>query len=292
MVEANNLDLIHSKRKAITALLLHAVHQEKDGQDEMLNLCLRLARVSGSKGLIWGQIEPYILTLFNGASPLAIIHLSPHLPWSSQTSSTLVQLWGIAVFMVPYTDEVGQSVVDTLLQIASVDSLQPSILVHLWSWINKQPSLPPICYGRSLGSTWSVVQTVRALGDIKTLKSYLLLIWSPWDYTPTSSPNQIHTLIQEEFSGIGMFNHREDLLQHLDHILTQLDLGLDHLQQHKPSLNQNDIQQMRIHYGELKTILLEVDREATNLLLSEPCKSIILLSVLTPRTRSRMPLSV
>jgi len=286
MVEANNPDLVYSKRKAITALLLHAVHQEKDGQDEMLNLCLHLARASGYKEFMWGHIEPYILTLFSRASPLAITLLSSHIQWSSPTSSNWVQLWEIAVYLVSYTDEVGQSVVDTLLQIASVDSLQPYIPANLWSWVNKKLSLPPICYGRSMGSIWSVVQMVRALGDIKTLKSYLFLIWSPWDYTYPCSPDQMHTLIQEEFSGIEMFNHQEDLLQHLNHILAQLDLGLDHLQQYKPRLNQDDIQQMKIQYGELKRKLLEVNGETTNMLLGKPCRFILLLSLLTPTTGS------
>jgi len=70
------------------------------------------------------------------------------------------------------------------------------------------------------------------------------------------------TSIREEFSGIRMGQHREDLLQQLDHILGQLDLGLCHLQQYKQSLNEASIQQMKEQYGELKRVLLEVGREA------------------------------
>ena len=58
--------------------------------------------------------------------------------------------------------------------------------------------------------------------------------------------------IQGDFSGIGMGRHREDLLRHLDHVLSQLDLGLGHLRQDEPSLNGGDIEYMKYEYGELK----------------------------------------
>ena len=53
----------------------------------------------------------------------------------------------------------------------------------------------------------------------------------------------------------------EDLL--LDHVLSQLDLGLEHLQRDEPSLNGGDIVYMKDEYGELKKVLLEVDMETT-----------------------------
>jgi len=59
-----------------------------------------------------------------------------------------------------------------------------------------------------------------------------------------------------------MRDHQEDLLQHLDYVLGQLDLGLEYLQQHKPNLNGGDIQSMKGRYGRLKKILLEVDGQA------------------------------
>ena len=50
----------------------------------------------------------------------AAILVSPHVPWwQFEDGERLVQLWADASSAVPYTDEVGQSVVDTLLQIAS-----------------------------------------------------------------------------------------------------------------------------------------------------------------------------
>jgi len=70
------------------------------------------------------------------------------------------------------------------------------------------------------------------------------------------------TSIREDFSGASMWDHRQDLLKHLDHVLEQLDLGLEYLQQYKPSLNVGDIQSMKGRYGRLKKNLLEVDGQA------------------------------
>ena len=75
------------------------------------------------------------------------------------------------------------------------------------------------------------------------------------------------TLLRDNFGRIGMGHHRVDLLQRLNHILRQLDLGLSYLQQYKPSLNEGTIQQMKEQYGKLNEVLLEVDGTATDKLI-------------------------
>ena len=92
-------------------------------------------------------------------------------------------------------------------------------------------------------------------------------------------------LIREDFSGIRMGYHRKDLLQHLDHVLEQLELGLEHLQHHDPSISEGDIQARQSQYRQLKEVLLEVDkeaidREATDLLIGKSSRLIILLDLL------------
>jgi hypothetical protein len=141
-----------------------------------------------------------------------------------------VQQWAAAASAVPYTDEIGQSVADTLLHIASNTSLQPHIPIDMWSWLRKSPSLPPICAGRYYGSHSDVVRIVQGLGDIETLTAYLLLVWSEWQYQ--YAIEEMCALIRNDFSGIRMGYHRKKLLQHLDHVLGQLELGTEHLQQH------------------------------------------------------------
>jgi hypothetical protein len=109
-----------------------------------------------------------------------------------------VTRWGAAALAVPYTEEVGQSVVDALLQIASVDLLRPYIPIELWAWLKKGPTLPPACQGRSFGTAPEVVRLICQLGDTETLKAYFLLVWSEWDrllnsYVSQCGPRVYHT---------------------------------------------------------------------------------------------------
>jgi len=66
-----------------------------------------------------------------------------------------------------------------------------------------------------------------------------------------------------------MGRHWEDPLRHLDHVLSQLDLELGHLRRDGPSPNGSDIEYMKHEYGELREVLLEVDREAEIVLTHE-----------------------
>ena len=129
----------------------------------------------------------------------------------------------------------------------------------MWSWFNKQPSLYPLCRGRQWGSHQNALRRIRRLGDIKILKSYLLIVWSEWDALWADGFDEMCTSIREDFSGPEMGDHRQDLLRRLDYILWRLDLGLEHFQQHKPLLYPLEIQHMKAQYGRLKNILLEVD---------------------------------
>ena len=280
MVNATHPDPIYSIRKALTVLFLYAAQQESGIQHRMFDAFLRAARTSGQSGFMWHRIRLPFTTLLDGGSPVhlkqAAVLASCYLPWwNFLNDEHLIQLWAVAAVEVPYTDKVGKSVVDTLLQIASNGSLRPHIPVGMWLWLNKKPILLPTCIGRLQGSSRVVVQAVRGLGDKETLKSYLLLVWSEWDpihsegvhnYSGQYASHQksLHEMcisIREDFSGIRMREHREDLLQRLDHILGQLDLGLSHLQQYKPSLSGDSILQMKEQYGELKRVLLEVGRK-------------------------------
>ena len=60
--------------------------------------------------------------------------------------------------------------------------------------------------------------------------------------------------------------HRKKLLQHLDHVLGQLELGLEYLQQYNSDISRDDIQLRQSQYRQLREVLLEVDREAIELL--------------------------
>ena len=212
---------------------------------------------------MWGRIIEFISTLFSEASPRAAILASPHLPRSWLTDrQDLVQQWIKLVSVAPHTEEVAQDAVDTLLQIASYPNLSQHITPEAWSWLTLRPSLPPFCWGRSLGTKRHVVEAVRALKDLEVLKSYFLLIWSEWDHLDDDSLNEMCTSILEDFNEIGMGQHCADLIQRLDHVLEQLDRGLEYLEQHDPYIAEEDLQRRKDKYQKLRRTLLETDTEA------------------------------
>ena len=272
MAKAEDYHQLQSKRKAITTLLPYAVRLEKDGQPDMLNTFIHAARASKEWELTWHHTWKYAKKLPHKASPHAFVLVSPHVRWYLLTDSgDLVQQWAAAASAVPYTEEVGQSVVDVLLQIVEVDELAPYIPTDMWSWLIRQPSLPPVCYGRVVGSHAHVFRAVRALKDIEVLKSYLLLVWSEWGYIQDGKCfDAMCASIWKYFSGNGMGDHRAELIQRLDHILGQLDWGLEHLKEHNPQLGRYDLWRMKSQYRELREVLLEVERCMFSLILSFP----------------------
>jgi hypothetical protein len=83
-------------------------------------------------------------------------------------------------------------------------------------------------------SKQDTVRHFRGLGDVDILKSYFLFIWSEW--SQLSDVGGMLVSIREDFGGIGMGHHRDDLIKRLDHVLGQLDRGLDYLEQHQDGL--------------------------------------------------------
>ena len=263
MVEAEDCYLLQSKREAITALLPHAIWQERDRRPEMLNTILHAARASKTVRFMSLLADRPISIPLSEASPRAIVLASPHIPWSwFADGENLVQQWAATASVVPYTEEVAQCVVDTLLHIASNNELAPHIPSNLWSWLGKRPSLPPICSGRDIGARGRVVKGVRELKDIEVLKSYLLLIWSEWDTLYAGGFDEIYTSIWQDFGGIGMGHHRADLIQRLDHVLGQLDRGLEYFKQHSPEFHERKLQTRKDQYRGLREALLEANENA------------------------------
>lgn len=220
--------MIRSKRKALTALFPHVVFREKEGLHEIFDALLHAARASGRSGLMWFYIEPFISALLDEKAPAsskrAAILISPHIPWwQLENGGQSIRLWAEAASIITYTDDVSQSIVDALLQIACWNS--PSVPASMWSWLNRCPTLPPACSGRYWGSRQAVCKVIRALEDIETLTSYLLLVWSEWDSLMPRGFNEMCASIREDFSGKEMGYHRKRLLPRLVHVLRELELG-------------------------------------------------------------------
>ena len=302
MIEAADLNPILRKRKAISALFPYAVYLARDGQQGMADMFLRVARASNSnyREFMWGCVGPCIVPLLGKPTTPSldsiIILASPHVPWHSKlVDKDTVARWAAATSAIPYTEEVGQSVVDALLQIAYVNSLRQHIPIDIWAWLKRRPSPPPECSGQWKAILGDVVCLVRALGDIEILKSYFLFVWSewyplkyPWQH---ASLQEMQTSIQKDFGGIGMGHHRKELINRLDHILGQLDLGLEHFKLRIPSLDDDDVRKAKELYGELKKVLLEVDGKDVNILTRASLRS-VLFGLLTPTDPYRIPLNL
>lgn len=271
MVELADPDKIFSKRKAISSLFPYAISLGRGAHQGMADEILRVTPIMPhSARFMWRCVES---TLFaESSSPSlnrTIALVAPYLTWTNKfCNQSTVDRWAAAVSTVTYTEEVGQSVVDVLLQIASDGSLRPYIADDVWAILKKQVSLPPACRGRLLGTGLDVLLHIRGRRDIDTLKSYYLLIWSEWDSLSDSVIGEMETSIKQDFGGVGMWGHREDLMERLDHILAQLDRKSRSLDQDKLGIGEGGIKQAKERYTKLRDVLLRVNTEALETLTS------------------------
>ena len=234
MVDAADPNLIQSRRKAISVLFPYAVHLARCGQREMLNAFSRVSRASDSRHFMWCRVKPFTMILFDKPNPpplnwvLGLI--SPGILLHNQPHNNSAVAWPATAHS--YTCEVDRSVVDEVLRVAFVTP-----------W-------------RRTRAEESAVRQVRALGATGVLRSYLLVLWSDWYYSryPDEDFTEMEISIREDFSGIGMWGYREDLIKCLDRALEELEpwgwtAG---------------------HPGELKRLLLEVDGRAEKILNRKP----------------------
>ena len=285
MARGKDPDQIKSKRKALIALFPYAVWRERGGKRKMFDAYFDIFAVPEARKLVGKPL----VGLLGEASPnspnWAITLILPYNRWGDELrgDQNPVTGWASAALAVSYTEELGRSVVDSLLRIASKDHLLPFIPVDIWAWLKKRPSLPPICWGRDRGTRNHVVRRVRELGDVELLESYFLLVWSEWDYIYDGGLREMIFSIREDFDGIRVWRRREVLIKRLDHVLGELGKGLKHLRQQKLSLDRFDVQKSEEQCRRLKDELLEVDRAAFT---RTPFRLITLFDLLTP---ARMP---
>ena len=154
---------------------------------------------------------------------------------------------------VPYTDDIGGSVVAGLVNMASIDQLLPHIPLVARDWLKQLPVLPPE-YAKLLPSpTESAVRGIHQFGGAKLIALYLHTIWSEERKFWYDDIQVMRRLTREELGGIGAAGYRTDLILRLDHVLLRLDQG-------------HGVRWMKAWYEELRRELLEVDEKATNIL--------------------------
>jgi len=283
LADAHDKDTLFRKRKAITALFPFAALQERDKQYPILDVFVKTSRACG---LLWDHIGPFLETPLNGAGDFslkrAIMLVSPYISWDERFfGEDMAQAWAATASTIPKEEEIAPSIVDTLFQITYWKLLQPHNHGDVWSWLTLRPPLPPVCSGRYLGSGSGVVRTVRGLEDIGILKSYLLLVWSEWDFLRDGF-DEMCNLICEDFSGIEMYPCRADLVERLDQVLGQMNRGLEYLRQSKPEFHETYFQIGRKQYGKLRGILLEEDRKTLEVLTRTYFRLIVHFDLLTP----------
>ena len=253
---------------------------EKSGQGDMVDVILRVARASDSV-LSWHHVLTHITALFDESTPpslnRAITFVSPYIPWHLPALNTenAVVRWAAAASTVPYSEEVGRSVAETLLRILEHDSLLEHIPINVWGLLKNRPSPSLVWRVRFNGCRVSVVGHVRGLGDIEILKSYLLLIFSEWNTFQFGPLLELKKSIMEDFCGIGMWCHRDDLVKHLDYVQRQLDHGLEHFKQQCPGICEGDIRGREVRYGWLKRWLLRAEGGAMKTLIRTPPRLIL-----------------
>ena len=250
---------ILSEYEAVCSLFPYAVRLEQDGQQSMAEAILRVLFVPNPPKSAWEHVGPHIVRLLGKSRTPSLHHaipfIFPDILWDDglRDGNTVVG-WDAAALADPYTERAGQDVVNLLLQIAYVDSLRPHIPLDIWAWLKMRPSLPPMCKGRLRGTAPGIVRHIRGLEDIEILKSYFIVVWSEWDSLYPTGLDEMEILIREDFGRTGMGRHRKDLIEHLDHVLGQLE-------RRSPQIPQGRVQRRKEQYGRLRAVLVEVERE-------------------------------
>ena len=225
MFKANRCRTI-SEVRTISALLPHAISLEQHGQQRMANAIMNAVRASRNRYFM-ASIKPYTAVLFGKpSSPFrnwVITLVSPHIDWkgTADGENTVVE-WAAAVSTVPDAEEVSQSVVDTLLKIAPIESLRPHIPDVVWARMKQREPPPALDFGWRWKTTPATVRYVRGLGDPEITKSYFLHIWSDGYKECGNSLKEMEVAIRGDFGGIGMRCHREELINQLDKVLEGL----------------------------------------------------------------------
>ena len=236
----------------------------------MFDAILNFARNTPFWHFSWGDTELHIVNMLSEETApslnRATILLSPYLD-SRQWDKQMVTRWAAVASTALYSEKVVSSVVNTLLQLGTSDTLRPDVPIGMWAWLKKQPSLPPSCHGRYDATQESrLIRYLRGLGDLDILKSYFVVVWSEWDHLEDSHFYQAQTSIVEDFVGISMQPHRTDLIKRLDHVIKRLNRGLDHFQRFEWWIKEGEIQGRKRQYETLRKVLLKVDKRATRIL--------------------------
>ena len=179
----------------------------------------------------------------------------------------MMQHWIAAASGLPDTDDVRESVVETLLEMAYDDKLRPHIPVVAWEWLKKRPVLRRGSRTDPYRTSEDVLQTVWDLGDIGVITSYLLLIWSEWNNLDRYGGCEgMQPMIREELNGINAVGSRAELIQRLDYVISQFDRGWESIYPPGRFTDDESFLRAKEQYKGFRKDLLELDEDASKIL--------------------------
>ena len=287
------MEQIKSKLKALITLFPYAVQLERDGDRRIFDAYFNIFVAPKARELVAKPIIGLLGEASLNSPNWAVTLMLPYRDWGLKCNHNTLTGWAGAALAVSYTEKIGQSVVDTLLQIARVNQfLEPSISIpiDIWAFLKKRPSLPPAFTGLKDGTMPYVVRKVRELGDVEILESYLVIAWSEWNTICSGGVPEMCTSISKGLGGIGMWRRREVLTKHLDHVRGGLER--ERLKQRDPSIYSDPLLGRNVQYGQLMWSLIDEDRKALRVLTSTPFRLFSSLGSLTPVDVHRVPLHV
>ena len=213
---------------ATIAFLPYASRQEENGVGKLSDVLFCTAKFSPPSSRIphWTfKLARYLETVLPISLKRAAVDAFRHshsLLEHSSNIGAIMQRWIEAASMLPYTDDVGESVVDTLLQMAFRDGLRRHIPVEAWGWLKKRPILHPKCQGLKFGASPEVFQSVREVGDLELVTSYLFIVWSKWGWSYPEGSIAVLEFIRSGLRGVEGAGYRADLIQRLDDVISQM----------------------------------------------------------------------
>jgi hypothetical protein len=134
---------IRFKYKAIGTLFPYTIRLEQGGRRKMFDEIFLAASTTSVSIFKWHHVWECVSAVFDESSPPSLNRVitltSPYAPWHHGKFCTrsVVARWAAAALAVPYSEEVGQSVVNTLLQISVDDFLRSHIPFNIWLWLKK-----------------------------------------------------------------------------------------------------------------------------------------------------------
>jgi hypothetical protein len=258
--KATDSELIFSKRKALNALFPYAIFLEQGGQQGLINAISRTARAlnfytSNRRNFVWYHVVLYISRLFEKRNPTslnrAITLISPYVPWEGTFINTVaVSRWAEAALTIPYTEEVGQDVINVLLQISPIGFLQPHIPIEIWRWLRRRPPLPFVHRSLNKGGVVNVIAHVPKTWGRRHSQVVPSSLDTPGRFT-SQNFHGMKNSVREDFGRDGMGHHRQDLIEQLHLVLGLLD------RKDQTTI----VQKAKVQYAKLEGMLLDMQKQ-------------------------------